>query len=44
LRAWADANAGAFAAVAERYPDTVAKIGAAITDRLEKTLEQELAE
>jgi hypothetical protein len=44
LRSWADANAGAFAAVAERYPDTVAKIGAAITDRLEKTLEQELAE
>jgi hypothetical protein len=44
LRAWADANAGAFAAVGERYPDTVAKIGAAITDRLEKTLEQEPAE
>jgi hypothetical protein len=44
LRAWADANAGAFAAVGERYPDTVAKIGAAITDRLEKTLEQEAAE
>jgi hypothetical protein len=44
LRAWADANAGAFAAVAERYPDTVAKIGAAITDRLEKTLEQEASE
>jgi hypothetical protein len=44
LRAWADANAGAFAAVADIYPDTVAKIGAAITDRLEKTLEQELAE
>ena len=44
LRAWADANAGAFAAVAERYPDAVAKIGAAITDRLEKTLEQEAAE
>jgi hypothetical protein len=44
LRAWADANAGAFAAVAERYPDTVAKIGAAITDRLEKTLEKEMAE
>ena len=44
LRAWADANAGAFAAVAERYPDTVAKIGAAITARLEKTLEQEAAE
>jgi hypothetical protein len=44
LRAWADANAGAFAAVGERYPDTVAKIGAAIADRLEKTLEQEIAE
>jgi hypothetical protein len=44
LRAWADANAGAFAAVGERYPDTVAKIGAAITARLEKTLEQESAE
>jgi hypothetical protein len=44
LRAWADANSGAFAAVGERYPDTVAKIGAAITDRLEKTLEQEEAE
>jgi hypothetical protein len=44
LRAWADANSGAFAAVGERYPDTVAKIGAAITDRLEKTLEQEAAE
>ena len=44
LRAWADANAGAFAAVGERYPDTVAKIGAAITARLEKTLEQEIAE
>ena len=44
LRAWADANAGAFAAVGERYPDTVAKIGAAITARLEKTLEQEAAE
>ena len=44
LRAWADANAGAIGAVGERYPDTVAKIGAAITDRLEKTLEQETAE
>jgi hypothetical protein len=44
LRAWADANVGTFAGVAERYPDTVAKIGAAITDRLEKTLEQEMAE
>jgi hypothetical protein len=43
LRAWADANASAFAGVAERYPDTVAKIGAAITARLEKTLEQEPA-
>lgn len=44
LRAWADANAGAFATVGERYPDTVAKIGAAITARLEKTFEQEAAE
>jgi len=44
LRAWADENASAFAVVAERYPDTVAKIGAAITARLEKTLEQEEAE
>jgi hypothetical protein len=44
LRAWADANVGAFAAVGERYPDTVAKIGAAIADRLEKTIEQEPAE
>jgi hypothetical protein len=44
LRAWADANSGAFAAVGERYPDTVAKIGAAITDRLEKTFEQEPTE
>jgi hypothetical protein len=44
LRAWADENASAFAVVAERYPDTVAKIGAAITARLEKTLEQETAE
>jgi hypothetical protein len=44
LRAWADANAGAFAAVAERYPDTVAKIGAAIAARLDEITEKEMAE
>jgi hypothetical protein len=44
LRAWADANLGAFGAVKERYPDTVADIRAAIAARLEKTLEQEIAE
>jgi hypothetical protein len=46
LRAWADANAGAFAAVGKRYPDTVAKIGAAIAARLfdhEEPTEQEPA-
>jgi hypothetical protein len=44
LRAWADANLGAFGAVKERYPDTVADIRAAITARLEAVTEQETAE
>jgi hypothetical protein len=44
LRAWADANLGAFGAVKERYPDTVADIRAAITARLESVTEQETAE
>jgi hypothetical protein len=34
LRAWADANLGAFGAVGERYPDTVKDIRAAISARL----------
>ena len=44
LRAWADANVGAFGAVAERYPDTAKDIRAAITARLEETIEEETAE
>jgi phage recombination protein Bet len=45
LRAWADANLGAFGAVKERYPDTVADIRAAISARLTETVtEQETAE
>jgi hypothetical protein len=45
LRAWADANLGAFGAVGERYPDTVKDIRAAITARLtEAVTEQETAE
>jgi hypothetical protein len=44
LRAWADANLGAFGAVGERYPDTVKDIRAAITARLEETTEKEMAE
>lgn len=44
LRAWADANLGAFGAVGERYPDTVKDIRAAITARLEETIEEETAE
>jgi hypothetical protein len=44
LRAWADANLGAFGAVGERYPDTVKDIRAAISARLEETTEQEAAE
>jgi len=44
LRAWADANAGAFATVGERYPDTVADIRAAIAARLDEIFEKEIAE
>jgi hypothetical protein len=45
LRAWADTNVGAFGAVKERYPDTVADIRAAIAARLtEAVTEQETAE
>jgi hypothetical protein len=44
LRAWAQENVGAFGAVGERYPDTVADIRAAITARLEETIEEEAAE
>jgi hypothetical protein len=44
LRAWADANLGAFGAVGERYPDTVKDIRAVITARLEETIEEETAE
>jgi hypothetical protein len=44
LRAWSDANLGAFGAVKERYPDTVADIRAAIAARLEEITEKEIAE
>jgi hypothetical protein len=44
LRAWADANVGAFATVGERYPDTVADIRAAIAARLDEITEKEIAE
>jgi hypothetical protein len=44
LRAWAEANAGTFAAVAARYPDTMKNIRAMIDVRLEETIEQEPAE
>jgi hypothetical protein len=44
LRAWADANVGAFGAVKERYPDTVADINAAITARLDEITKKEIAE
>jgi hypothetical protein len=44
LRAWVDANVGAFGAVGERYPDTVKDIRAAITARLEETNGEEMAE
>jgi hypothetical protein len=45
LRAWADANAGAFAAVAERYPQTVPDVYMAIAEHLkDEILEQEPAE
>jgi hypothetical protein len=44
LRAWADANAGAFATVEARYPDTVADIRAAIAARLDEITEKEIAE
>jgi hypothetical protein len=44
LRAWAQENVGTFGAVKERYPDTVKDIRAAITARLEETIEEETAE
>lgn len=44
LRAWADANVGAFATVEARYPDAVAGIRTAIAARLEETTEKEMAE
>ena len=44
LRAWADANAGAFATVEVRFPDTVADIRAAIAARLDEITEKEMAE
>jgi hypothetical protein len=44
LRAWADANLGAFGAVKERYPETVQNIRLAIAGVLESVTEQEEAE
>jgi hypothetical protein len=44
LRAWAEANAGAFAVVAARYPDTMKNIRAMIDVRLDETPAQEPAE
>jgi hypothetical protein len=44
LGAWAEANAGAFAEVAARYPDTMKNIRAMIDARLEETPAQEPAE
>jgi hypothetical protein len=44
LRAWADANVGAFGAVKERYPETVQNICLAIAGVLEAVTEQEPAE
>jgi hypothetical protein len=44
LRAWADANVGAFGAVKERYPETVQNIRLAIAGVLESVTEQESAE
>ena len=43
LRAWADANVGAFATVEARYPTTVANIRAEIAEILEVVTEQETA-
>jgi len=44
LRAWADANLGAFFAVKERYPETVQNIRLAIAGVFEAVTEQETAE
>jgi hypothetical protein len=44
LRAWTDANVGAFGAVKERYPDTVLDVCAAISARLNENTEQEASE
>jgi hypothetical protein len=45
LRAWADANAGAFKVVAARYPQTVPDVYMAIAEHLkDEILEQESAE
>jgi hypothetical protein len=44
LRAWADANVGAFGAVKERYPQTVLDVHMAIAGVLEAVTEQEAAE
>jgi len=44
LRAWADANLGAFGAVKERYPETVQNISLAIAGVFEAVTEQETAE
>lgn len=44
LRAWADANLGAFGAVKERYPETVQNIRLAIAGVFEAVTEQETAE
>jgi hypothetical protein len=44
LRAWADANVGAFATVEARYPDAVADVRAAIAARLDEITEKEMAE
>jgi hypothetical protein len=44
LRAWADANLGAFGAVKERYPQTVLDVHMAIASVLEAVTEKETAE
>jgi hypothetical protein len=44
LRAWAEANASAFAEVAARYPDIMKNIRTMIDVRLEETIEEETAE
>jgi len=44
LRAWADANVGAFGAVKERYPQTVLDVHMAIASVLEAVTEKETAE